>query len=159
MGEFKAIETQEELDRIIGERLKRDREAREKELSERYGDLDALVSGKKSLEEQLQELNSRIEEDSKKYADVDSQLAELQGKVSSYETASVKQRIAHETGIPFEMAGRLNGSTEEEIRADAQTVAKYLQRKDAPPLGATEPTTDGKDAALKQLLSNLKGGE
>lgn len=32
MAEFKAIETQEELDRIIGERLKRERDATEKEI-------------------------------------------------------------------------------------------------------------------------------
>ena len=38
MAEFKAIETQEELDRIIGERLKRERDATEK----KYADFETL---------------------------------------------------------------------------------------------------------------------
>jgi predicted nuclease with TOPRIM domain len=156
--EFKIIETQEELDRIIGERLNRDRESRQKELKEKYGDLDELVKSKKSLEDEIGKLNSQIKEQTEKYASYDTQLAEMQAKVKSYETASVKQRIAHECGVPFEMAGRLTGETEDEIRTDAQTIAKFLKQKDAPPLGSTEPANaTGKDAAYKQLLNNQKG--
>lgn len=156
--EFKAIETQEELDRIIGERLTRDREARQKEIKEKYGDLDELVKAKQTLETQVGTLNNQIKEQTEKYANYDTQLAEMQAKVKTYETASVKQRIANECGVPFDLAGRLNGETEDEIRADAQTVAKYLKHKDAPPLGSTEPiVANGKEAAMKQLLNNLKG--
>lgn len=156
--EFKAIESQEELDRIIGERLTRDREARQKEIKEKYGDLDELVKSKKSLEDEIVKLNGQIKDNSGKYADFDNQLADMQKKVKDYETASVKQRIAHEYGVPFEMAGRLAGETEDEIRSDAQTIAKYLKQKDAPPLKSTEPAEqNGKEAAYKQLLDNLKG--
>ena len=156
--EFKAIETQEELDRIIGERLTRDREARQKEIKEKYGDLDELVKAKQTLETQVGTLSNQIKEQTEKYANYDTQLAEMQAKVKTYETASVKQRIANECGVPFDLAGRLNGETEDEIRADAQAVAKYLKPKDAPPLGSTEPVAaNGKEAAMKQLLNNLKG--
>lgn len=156
--EFKAIETQEELDRIIGERLTRDREARQKEIKEKYGDLESLIKEKKTLEEQVSSLSEQIKAQTEKSATFDSQLAEMTAKVKNYETASVKQRIAHEYGVPFEMAGRLTGETEDEIRADAQTVAKYLKPKDAPPLGSTEPVVaTGKEAAMKQLLNDLKG--
>ena len=156
--EFKAIESQEELDRIIGERLTRDREARQKEFKEKYGDPDEMLKANKTLEEELGKLNAQLKEQTEKYADFDSQIAEMQNKVKNYETASVKQRIAHEYGVPFEMAGRLTGETEEEIRSDAQTIAKYLKQKDAPPLKSTEPAEqNGKEAAYKQLLDNLKG--
>lgn len=158
MAEFKAIETQEELDRIIGERLARDREAKQKELKEKYGDLEELSNSKKTLEEEISKLNAQIKEQTEKSTNFDTQLAEMQAKVKSYETASVKQRIAHEYGVPFEMAGRLTGETEDEIRSDAQTIAKFLKQKDAPPLGTTEPAgATGKEAAMKQLLNNLKG--
>ena len=144
--------------KTIGERLNRDREARQKELKEKYGDLDALVKEKQDLEVQVGTLSNQIKEQTEKYASFETQMAEMTSKVKNYETASVKQRIANEYGVPFEMAGRLNGETEDEIRADAQTVAKYLKPKDAPPLGSTEPVVaNGKEAAMKQLLNNLKG--
>ncbi len=156
--EFKPIESQEELDRIIGERLTRDREARQKELKEKYGDPDELKKANDSLKEELGKLNAQLKEQTDKYANYDSQLAEMQTKVKNYETASVKQRIAHEYGVPFEMAGRLTGETEEEIRTDAQTIAKFIKQKDAPPLKSTEPAeANGKEAAYRQLLDNLKG--
>lgn len=156
--EFKAIETQEELDKIIGERLTRDREARQKEFKEKYGDLEELAKSKKTLEEEVSKLNAQIKEQSEKYADFDNQMAEMQTKVKKYETASVKQRIAHEVGVPFEMAERLTGETEDEIRTDAQAIAKFVKQKDAPPLKSTEPAAqNGKEAAYKQLLDDLKG--
>lgn len=168
MNEFKAITTQEELDQIIGERLTRDRAARQKELTDKYGNLEELVKSKKTLEDQVNTLNSQIgtlnsqiEGQNKKYADYDSKLAELtaaQTKVKEYETASVKQRIAHENGIPYELAGRLTGTTEDELKADAKLIAGFIQKREAPPLGSTEPAgAAGTDAAMKQLLNSLKG--
>lgn len=168
MGEFKAITTQEELDQIIGERLTRDRAARQKEITDKYGSLEELTKSKKALEDQVNALNgqivtlnSQIEGQAKKYADYDAKLAELtaaQTKVKEYEAASIKQRIAHESGIPYELAGRLAGSTEDELKADAKLIAGFIQKREAPPLGSNEPAgTSTTDAAMRQLLNSLKG--
>lgn len=45
-------------------------------------------------------------------------------------------RIAHENGIPFELADKLSGSDEEAIKKDAETMAKFLKKKDVPHLPA-----------------------
>ena len=45
-------------------------------------------------------------------------IAELQKQVKGYETSALRQRIAREKGIPAEMADRLSGETEKDIKVD-----------------------------------------
>lgn len=147
--EFTPITTQEEFDRAIGERLKREKESFKKEA-------DELKSKNAAYEKQLGELKSSHDEMAKKSADYDKTVAELSGKVTSYEMASLKARIAHEKGIPYELAGRLTGDDEKALREDAESLSKLIdKRQPAPPLKSTEPA--GKDDPYKSLLSNLKG--
>lgn len=150
--EFTPITTQEEFDRAIGERLKREKEAYRKEM-------DELKSKNTAYEKQLGELKSSHDDLIKKTADYDKTVAELNGKVSSYEIASLKARIAHEKGIPYELANRLTGDDEKTLREDAESLSKLIdKRTPAPPLKSTEPPAgDGKDSAYKTLLNGLKG--
>ena len=154
MAEFTPITTQEQFDAAIGERLKREREA----LAKKYGDYDELRAKTADQEKQIGELTRSLTESSEKYAGYDKTLAELQAKLKGYETDSVKTRIAHETGLPYELAGRLTGEDEAAIRKDAEALSKLLggQPHKAPPLRSTEPTpASGVEAARKELLNNL----
>lgn len=83
----------------------------------------------------------------------------LQGKVKGFETGALRQRIAREKGIPAEMADRLTGETEADIRKDAETVAKLVRAIKGPaPLFDHEKTeTDAKSDGLKSMLSELRG--
>ena len=108
MEEFKPITTQAEFDAAIGERLKRERET----LSKKYGDYDDLKTKVADYEKQIGQLTRAAEDAAKKYAGHDKELADLQAKVKGYETDSVKTRIAHEAGLPYELAGRLTGEDE-----------------------------------------------
>jgi len=112
----------------------------------------------KDREKQLGELKTSHDELAKKSADYDKTIADLNGKVTSYEMALLKARIAHEKGIPHELAGRLTGDDEKALRADAEGLAKLISKgQSAPPLKSTEPAGEDKDAPYKNLLSNLKG--
>lgn len=154
MADFTPITTQEEFDRAITDRIKRERET----LSKKYADYDELKSRTAEYEKQLGELKTSLEESTKKTSEYDKTVAELTGKISSYELASLKTRIAHELGIPYELSSRLSGNDEKELRADAESLSKLVSAgKPTPPLKSTEPPVDGKDAAYKQLLSGLKG--
>ena len=79
-------------------------------------------------------------------------------KNTAHETAAVKRRIAHETGLPFEMADRLSGSTEDEIRADAESLSKFVTGsvQPAPMYSAETPPSNTSDAALKKMLQEMK---
>ena len=112
----------------------------------------------KDRDKQLGELKTQLDETTKGKADYDKTIAELTGKVTNYETTSLKTRIAHEMGLPYELASRLTGDDENALREDAKTMAKLIPTKPAPPpLKSTEQTIDGKDAAYKSLLNGLKG--
>ena len=80
--------------------------------------------------------------------------------MKGYETSSVKMRIAHENGIPYELAGRLSGDNEEAIKKDAESMSKFLKASGRRvPLASTEPEdgVDGKRAAIKKMLAGMKG--
>ena len=157
MEEFKPITTQAEFDAAIGERLKRERET----LAKKYGDYDDLKTKVGDYEKQIAQMSKAAKESAEKYAGYDKNLAELQAKVKGYETDSVKTRIAHETGLPYELAGRLTGEDEAAIRKDAEALSKLLggQKHNPPPRRDSEPAGDGKAAAMRAFGAQLLADE
>lgn len=170
MGEFTPINTQEEFDAAISSRLKRERESLTKTLTQKYTDEgymspDDVGKLKAGYDKQIGELNTAIEAASKKAAEYDKSIAEKDAAIKRYETASVKASVAHETGLPYELAGRLSGETEEDIRKDAETLAKLVGSvRHGDPKATNEPGGDpgkvaetlSKDAAYKKLLAGIR---
>lgn len=154
---FEIIDTQEKLDAVIADRLRRERET----VSKKYADYEGIKKTNADYEKQIGEMAKAADEAAKKYAGYDKQLAELQSKLKGYETSSVKMRIAHETGIPYELAERLSGATEDDIRKDAESLSKYIgKKKTAAPLKSTETTSsDEKTAALRAFTAKLTSNE
>lgn len=157
MAEFAPITTQEQFDAAIGERLKRERET----IAKKYGDYDELKNKVADYEKQIGQMNKAADDAAKKYAGYDKDLADLQDKVKGYETASVKTRIAHEVGLPYELAGRLSGEDEAAIRKDAEALSKLLggQKHKTSPLRDSEPAGDGKAAAMRAFGAQLLADE
>ena len=154
MAEFTPITTQDELDKVLAERLKRERETVRKE-----------YAGYLSPEEAAKKYAGYLspDDEKKKYAGYLSpeEVAKKDAQIKAYETDAVKTRIARETGIPFELAGRLAGEDEASIKKDAEALAKILgggKGGKVPPLRSTEPDgAEAEDAAYKAMLDNLKG--
>ena len=150
MSEFKTIETQEELDNIVKERIRRERE--------KFGDYDELKKRVSELESENSALKSTVEDDKQTRAGLDAQITELQGQVSNYETASLRTRIALQNGLPYDLADRLQGADEEALRADAERLAGFM-RPVTPqaPLRDIEPAIgDDKTMQMKQMLRELQ---
>ena len=152
MGEFQPINTQEELDRVLASRLQRERDTVTKSFQAQITERDEKITG---FESTIKDLNKQIETLNGQTGRV----AELEAKIREYETASVKTRIARETGLPAELADRLSGADEDAMRADAENLAKLLKTQQAPapiyrPSG--EGANDGKDAALRGLLRQVR---
>lgn len=122
---FEAITSQEQLDSIIKDRLDRAGKKHSEATAELQKELEQLRTNNT-------ELSSKLRDYDEKYSNVDSVIAELQGKVKNYETDSVKTRVSREYGIPWEMRDRLRGDTEEEIRADARAFSEMLPKSTAP---------------------------
>ena len=117
---FKTIETQEELDKVIGDRLKREREKVESEYQDKLEELEKKFNETKSL---LDDKDSIAEESASKIKD-------LEGQVKGYEMADKKRNLALEFGLPYNLADRIQGESDEDMKKDAGNLAKYFEKED-----------------------------
>ena len=155
MAEFSPINTQAEFDAAIADRLSR----QEKSIRAQYdgalpsSEVEALKAG---FQKQIADLTTQIQKANSAKEASDKQLTEALSKIKGYETDSVKTRIALEMGIPYQMASRLNGETEEDIRRDAESL-KTMMKPSAAPLANTEQDSgDANSTALKNLLRQMR---
>src|SRR5690625_7232404 len=115
-------------------------------------DYEELKSTNESLQGQLQQLQDTLDAKETELSGVEDIKQELQ----KYKLKNLKTSIAVEAGIPLELANRLSGETEEEIKAEAENLAEFVNKKPTLQLQPTEPPVDDKDAGLKQMLKNMK---
>lgn len=135
--EFKVIETQEDFDKAIQKRLARaDREMQEK--YREYLAPDKVEELKQEYEAKVQKVEAELKAANEKIAGHDQIVSDLTTRATTAEGDLLKSRIAHEAGVPFELAGRLVGSTEEELKKDAENFASFLAPKSAPPLKTSD---------------------
>ena len=161
---FKKIETQEELDRIIGERLKREKEkyadydelkAKLKEFEDSASDIEELKEKLKTLEEENKELSSKKEE----YEAQNTELENLKNKLSGIERENLLKKVAKEHGIPETFASRLRGEDEKALNADAETLSEYMKALEKPaPHKDTEPIgVEKSEASWINMAQKLRG--
>ena len=144
---FKAI------DRIISERLSRQKESFEKQLA----DYDQLKTAKADLENQVGTLQSTIEQSKSGQEDYTKQISDLTSKVAGYETANLRTRIALQNGLPFDLADRLVGEDEESIKADAERLSSFVTKQHSAPLKDVEPNIQkDENSAYRKLVDGLK---
>ena len=159
MSDFKPIETQEQFDSMIKDRL----EQAERSFKAKYGDMDALKAQLQDKETEIGSLTAKVDDLNEKLKGNDTTISGLKTQVQEYETASVKTRIAHEEGLPFELAARLSGADEEAIRADAKTLASMLASRTSvstPQFNPEpEPAGDKSSVAWNKMVNDLGKGE
>ena len=151
--EFKVIDTQEAFDSAIKSRLERNTKTVTEEVTKKFeGYLSPEDFSKKteSFTKQIAGLNEKIKGNEQTIAD-------LTAKNKAYENSSAKMRIAFETGLPFELSEKLSGETEEEIRADAEKLAGYINsgKKPSPKFSSEIPPNDSQKTALLSMLRKL----
>ena len=153
MAEFNPINTQEELNNIIGERIRRERETVTKDFQAQISAKDTEIKGFKT---NLADLQKKLDEANEKVSGIQA----LEDKIRGYERASVKNKVAREIGIPEELADRLAGETEEELRKDAEAVRKLIGQRATAPLaggeraGAMDASKDAAWLAVSKQISN-----
>src|SRR5690625_5227675 len=119
-------------------------------------DYEELKNEKATLEQQLSELQKSLSTKEEEFSTYQGKLKELEKEAETYKLKDLKTSIAVQAGIPLELAGRLSGATEEEIKADAEKVSGFVNKKQPLPLKPTEPQkVDKKEQAYKSLVENL----
>lgn len=118
---FKAIETQEELDRIIRERLER---------------AEKKYEGYMSAEE-VQKLKDTYEAakkaDSEKYSALEKEKNDLVTKLKGFEVGTLKTKVALANGLPIGVTDYLKGETEEELTESAKALSTMFKGSDHTP--------------------------
>ena len=120
---FEPITTQEDLDRIIGDRLARERAkyADYEELkaaADKYKDYDQVKADLEKTKGSLTALQSQ-------YSALDEKSKEKDTKITSYEAEIRKTNVAVSKKLPLEMRKYLQGSTEEELSKSADELMKF----------------------------------
>ena len=150
---FEPITTQEALDNIISERLKRERE--------KFSDYDSLKGKVSDYEKQVGELNKQFETLTAQGNEMKKENETLKATIQKYETDSVKTRLVLEAGLPYGATQFITGGNEEEIKGSITNFLSITKTTTPPaPLANPEPviTKEGQaNAANKALLSKLKG--
>ena len=116
MADFTPIETQEQLDNIIRERLARDREAQAKKYSD-YGD---IREQRDAYAKQIEDLQKQLEAHSTDAETIKS----LQSQVAGYELSSVKTQAALAARLVPEAWEFIQGTNEEEVKASVDRLVK-----------------------------------
>ena len=143
--EFTPITSQEDLNRVIGERIKS-----VKAKFADYGDLKAKAS---RLDEIEQASKSELEK-------AQERIAELEGTVSQAQRAALVTRIASEEGVIPEV---LHGDTEEEMRAAAARIKEWAgSTHTAPPAprslkSGSAGSDDGGGSRAAAALRKMRG--
>lgn len=110
--------TQEDLDKKIEARLKREREkyVDYEDLKKAKDELDDLKKGQMTEQEKLK---AELEK-------AQAAASEASAKTAALELERTKEKVCREAGLPDGFADRLKGATEEELKADAEAMKKLV---------------------------------
>lgn len=147
---FKPIETQEELNGIIKDRLERERKSTEKRFEGWLSPEDHAKA--------IEDVNKAFDDFKKAHEGDEQTIKDLRAKNKEYETASLKSRIAHEVGLSYEWISRIGGDDEASIRADAESLKRLVGNSSTPlPTKSTDTAEpDPKTLGLRSVLNGIK---
>src|SRR5690625_831667 len=116
-------------------------------------DYEELKTNNATLKQQLDDLQSTLDS----HKDELNSVEDLKKQVESYKLKDIKTNIAVQAGIPLELAGRLSGETEEEIKEDAEKIAGLVTKKQPLPLKPNEPEVNNEKREMEQMQEQLTG--
>ena len=111
--------TQADIDRLVKERLDRERK--------KYADYDDLKKAREELEKIRQGEMSEVEKLKAEHEKILAEKTELEARALALETGRLKEKLLSAAGLPLELADRLKGANEDEIKADLEEVKKLFK--------------------------------
>lgn len=156
MADFKAINTQEEFDSAIKDRLERqDKKTREE--FKGWMSPDDLKALNEKHQTEIKSLNEAHLKELEKYAGYDEKVSAYEAKIKGLEVSALKTRIANEKKLPFDAIEFLQGEDEESITASAERLSKLSGAHSQGYVRNTEQPESGGEwrELLNKLHSNM----
>lgn len=115
----------------------------------------------RTAETQIADLQASVTKLGEEKSNWQGEQDKLNQQVKSYEMSALKARIAHEAGLPYELANRLTGDDEKSLKADAESLVGFIKPASPPqPLRSMEKQgASPQTSAYKTLLENLNLGD
>jgi len=105
--------TQDDLNKIVGERLARERE--------KYADYDVLKAKAEKYDEATEAAKSELQKAQERASSLES---ELNGLKKANEVREIRETVAKESGVPVSL---LTGTTADECKAQAEGILKFAK--------------------------------
>jgi hypothetical protein len=134
--------------------LKREREARKAAEKEKADLAKKIADFEKAQQERDTEAAKAKGEWETIAKQREDELAALKAQINDRDLRDRKTAIAKAAGLPDDLAGRLQGETDDELEADAKALAKHLKAQDAPDNDAGKRTAPGQKKPDKSEFSN-----
>lgn len=160
MSDFTPIQTQEDFDKAIKSRLAQ----KDRELAEKYKEYlspEDAKSLKDEYEKRIEDANKSVKDAQEKLKGFDATVAELTKRAETAETSLLKNKVANEYKLPLELANRLIGNTEDELKKDAESLSGIIKPSGSgtvPPLHiGTQTAAKGGDfsAGMAEVLAQV----
>lgn len=131
--------TQSELDQIIGERLKRERE--------KYLDYDSLKEKAQRLDQIEEDAKSELQKAQERAEKLQTELSELK---HAEEVRNIRDRVAQTTGVP---ASLLTGDTEEACTEQAAGILSFKTSTNYPTVKDSGEITKSIEGSTRQQFA------
>lgn len=153
---FKAIETQEQFDAIIKERLSR-AENKVREEFKGWTSPDALKEIQAKHADEIKTIKDAHLKEMEKYSGYDEKFEEQKKQIHTLEVTNLKNRIVSEKNLPLSAVEFLSGESEEEISESADRLSKLSQMSHFSGFtrSTEESATDSRDEALREVARGL----
>ena len=154
--EFTPIETQEQFDSMVKDRVERAKSAGAKEARKEF---ETQLADLEQTKEQLTSKDSEIEALKAKITDFEGEkkaseesYQSMQKELSELKLKALKTRVAMDAGLPADLADRLTGEDEETLKADAEKLASFVgSKRVAPSFNHEDAPTDPAEAGFREM--------
>ena len=143
--------TQADVDKLLADRLAKERASAAK----KYGDYDDLKKAKEELETLKASQMTETEKLKADNAAALEKLAASEAKIKALELSQLKAKLISASGLPVELAERVRGETEDEIKADIEALKPLIKPATKPIGGNGTPPNDNKDTTAGDYGRNL----
>ena len=156
--DFTPITSQEQLNKIIGKRLERQREKIEREFAAKLEEAKSSATS-----EELEALKATTAEQEELLQLAKKENEELKAASAARDIKDLKLYNAQQYNIPIELLDNITGTTAEEIEASAQNLAQYAKKfRRSEPLFNSEParfkvgSQRSVEDSYRDMLSDLR---